>query len=94
MAYTKGKWEIKDRGYNNWLVIESKGQVICQFFEEKQEYDASEEYKDFNNYAASAKLMAAAPQLLSALQHLLDVIDPDVYDISAAKDAIKQAIGD
>lgn len=55
--HTPGPWEI----WSGTIVCDQEGNNICQFFN-KNEYD-------FKNAENNIKLIAAAPELLEALQY-------------------------
>lgn len=89
LNYTKGNWNAEEE-YNGWRIIsyeneigESKSTVIAQGM--NAGYDMGE---------SDAKLVAAAPQLLSALIELRKVVEMgESYApaLQKAKEAIKKA---
>jgi len=93
--YTPGPWEVKgskiDSEYGTVATTESHGASL----EKDGRFGA---YKD---YEANAKLIAAAPELLEALEYLVSLIDEGVNPIiirggngmAISKEAVSKAKG-
>lgn len=96
MKHTQGPWKIIDINYHPY--IEKDGFEVCQLFRTAFLNDDYSEDIEFENAKANANLIAAAPELLEALEQLLDcVINPDNFDrivISDAQKAISKAKGE
>ena len=83
---TKGEWSIsRDINYNERICIESESNgnfIDCW----------SLGFSTEDEMRANAKLIAAAPELLNALQGLLDVDEIDVHSVFKAQSNAQQAI--
>ena len=83
---TKGEWSIsRDINYNERICIESESNgnfIDCW----------SLGFSTEDEMRANAKLIAAAPELLNALQGLLDVDEIDVHSVFKAQRNAQQAI--
>lgn len=70
-GYTKGPWEFhEDDGEDNQIVVGDNGDVICVV----GSYMTSVE-EDF----ANGPLIAAAPELLEALQEMVAIVKKNTY---------------
>ena len=88
--YTKGTWQPKQ--FKNSVIVNSQDlttqTIICQV------------YGDEDEARANIQLIAAAPELLDALQYLLNCNTKDRFKcelqdaINKAETAIKKAIGE
>ena len=98
--HTPGPWEVKigtedDDWAHQWPTIEAKNYVVV---------GTEGIYQDFDTDMANARLIAAAPDLLEALQDLFeddmehvlmgDGKDDQIEAISKAKAAIAKATGE
>ena len=81
--HTPGPWDnIADRGF----IIASNNRVVCQMWSKHED--------DFDNHEANAALIAAAPDLLSALRQMrstLGMIDVSEGDLGDAEEAMRIA---
>ena len=68
MKHTPAPWEIRDKNCNPY--IEKDGYEICQLFRTAFLNDDYTEDIEFENAQANARLIAAAPELLEALDSL------------------------
>lgn len=84
MNHTKGEWVIRNEQNNGLFVALGDGDAIAKVFKENNTVTL----KEAN---ANAKLIAAAPELLEALQYLKDVFRNDMIPKSAM-DKIDNAI--
>lgn len=77
--HTKGSWEIEERehgfyvcsGFKGFVIADVTGDQITHFIGNKEEAEAN------------AKLIAAAPELLAALQKAVEVIERMSDEFSA-----------
>lgn len=93
MKHTKGEWSVKSfsdsRVIVKHVIHSSNGDTICKVMRDDNDDSEAE--------LANAKLIAAAPELLEALNSLISEIDDAVMPtssneaISKAKAAIKKA---
>lgn len=95
-GYTKGPWEFhEDDGEDNQIVVGDNGDVICVV----GSYMTSVE-EDF----ANGPLIAAAPELLEALQEMVAIVKKNTYPqpekpsstwgrMEAAESVIAKALG-
>jgi len=88
---TKGPWHVNDK-IRDELYVEYKGGFICDM-------QCSDTEKQEAEVRANARLIAAAPELLAALQFIVNcaepgedaVLDVDGYNLACA--AIAKATG-
>jgi hypothetical protein len=85
--YKQGPWHIGKR-YPSGAIYDEKGGEICAFSDLLHPAEV----------AANARLIAAAPDLLAALQALISVIgvrvdDPRIKQFDAARAALAKAEG-
>lgn len=87
-AHTPGPWTNHGRIYNTGFPHSSVGAktLIARVY--------SEAFGDIEQEGANARLIAAAPDLLAALQGVLRVADRKTDEFDAARAAIAKATGD
>jgi hypothetical protein len=86
--YTKGEWYLQEftDAYTNI--------IRCNNGKHETLFIASTPQSDRPEARANAKLMAAAPDLLEALQGIISITDRDHIALVKAKAAIEKAVGD
>jgi hypothetical protein len=98
MKHTQGNWEVKS---NPFLHIESNGQWICQLSDIKGEnYSIMDERWQIEIdrlseiKVSNAKLIAAAPDMLDALQYALPLLEEWAETVGSdfEKDALNKAL--
>jgi len=101
--HTKGPWEIRDgttvvslsEKQKRWNNYAGNPAIICVLHEEIEDLGPI----DLENYQANARLIAAAPELLEALEELCNLVDdiiqgnykPDGFTTQPARNAINKA---
>lgn len=103
--YTKGKWFTDNSTDKEGMVLSEelkKNEDNTYDHDKALNYGCLAQcYQDFYNgkvlphkeMLANAKLMAAAPDLLEALQYIVKTADSGSMGIDFAEEAIKKAIG-
>jgi len=90
MSYTPGPWHVSFHGSENcWIVDAGKESAIAK---------VTKYQDDANTQQANFRLIAAAPELLEALQELLFLYEHDegcreITEYKRAKAAIAKATG-
>lgn len=100
---TRGPWVFsadEDDTYDNGLIKSENGSIVCYFGNREQYYPANGEPPD----SADMALILASPDLLSALQQLLEIYDDNsvkVWTTSSkrraldnARSAVNKALGE
>ena len=102
-THTPGPWIICDTdGQTPHIVAEHgkqwKNPTICNFYDDVTPWDSvtiGSWYEQTENHKANARLIAAAPDLLAALQSLInDQRDASLPVLSQARAAIAKATGE
>jgi hypothetical protein len=98
---TKGEWYSKVSGYKDYVSVQAvdnregyKDRTIL-YDSDLDGNHCNDCLEIFNEAKANAKLIAASPKLLKALQKLLKDIDERedfYYDVSEAEEAINKAL--
>lgn len=88
---TKGEWKILPTSeYRKWVNVTSEKGVIARVF-----YGEAPPVVYKEEAEANAKLIAAAPDLLEALQEILEAVDNSVWNhpsLEKGKKAIEKSI--
>ena len=88
VAHTPAPWNLEDEGYEERLVVTGDSGakpiacVYTSFYSPEHDVDAEEIERDEEEYAANARLIVAAPELLEALKHALERLNEIRHDYS------------
>jgi len=94
--YTKGPWQVlpEEMGKRYLRVRGTQLGLRYKIADVRHvEYEGAPE-TEVQITKANARLIAAAPELLEALQRLVDAVDPESTGWSEAVSAIQKAVGD
>lgn len=91
MSYTKGPWEVglDDASYGDipFIQIETNSQAICRV-------ECDNDFSLGNEQRANANLIAAAPEMLEALEWIHEEAKSEfaMYESSSLGKSVKEAI--
>ena len=100
-GHTPGPWSYRTQPHDDWGVVRAGRYIICQARDPRVDHLDLNEYRrtKVDPFEANARLIAAAPDLLEALESAVGAMEvlghpPDYGALRKAKAAIAKARGE
>ena len=85
--HTPGAWQYQFEGGTTAFIVESDGTTVAAL-------RVTENSTAHSRFAHNVRLMSAAPDLLEALQEMVEIAESQGHIVKRARAAIEKATGD